>query len=102
LITGRLDPDSAGVRARRHVAEQLLGVLADHLAERGFLVESGYSVADIAVYSYVHVAGDAGLTLPGAVGAWIERVAAQPGFMNDLDPYPANAQAGESVSIYDA
>ena len=67
-----------------------------------FLVETGYSVADIAVYAYVHVAGDAGLTLPDPVQAWIWRVEAQPGFMNDLEPYPANAQAGASVSIYDA
>ena len=50
----------------------------------------------------VHVAGDADLTLPDAVQAWIERVEAQPGFMNDLEPYPANSQAGVSVSIYDA
>jgi glutathione S-transferase len=102
LITGRLTPDSSGARARRHMGEQLLGLLADHLAAREFLVETGYSVADIAVYAYVHVAGDAGLTLPDAVQAWIGRVEGQPGFMNDLEPYPANAQAGASVSIYDA
>ena len=102
LITGRFAPDSSAARARRHMGVQLLGLLADHLAEREFLVESGYSVADIAVYGYVHVAGDAGLTLPDAVQAWIGHVEAQPGFMNDLEPYPANAQAGASVSIYDA
>ena len=102
LITGRLTPDSSGALARRNMGEQLLGVLADHLAEREFLVETGYSVADIAVYAYVHVAGDADLTLPDAVKAWIGRVEAQPGFVNDLEPYPANAQAGASVSIYDA
>jgi glutathione S-transferase len=101
LITGRLDPDSSGARARRQVGEQLLGLLAEHLAEREFLVESGYSVADIAAYAYVHVAGDADLTLPDAVQAWIEGVEAQPGFMNDLEPYPANSQAGVSVSIYE-
>lgn len=102
LITRRLTPDSSGAGARRHMGEQLLGLLADHLAEREVLVETGYSVADIAVYAYVHVAGDAGLALPDAVQAWIRRVESQPGFMNDLEPYPANAQAGASVSIYDA
>ena len=102
LITGRLTRGSSGARARHHTGEQLLGLLGDHLAEREFLVETGYSVADIAVYAYVHVGGDAGLTIPDAVQAWIGRVEAQPGFMNDLEPYPANAQAGASVSIYDA
>jgi hypothetical protein len=35
-----------------------------------------------------------------AVAAWCERVAAQDGYVNDLAPYPANAQAGAGRSIY--
>jgi glutathione S-transferase len=102
LLTGRLEPDAPAAQARRRAAEQLLGLLADHLADSEFLVRGGYSVADIAVYAYVHVAGDAGASLPDAVRSWIERVEAQPGFMNDLQPYPPNARLGTSVSIYDA
>jgi glutathione S-transferase len=101
LLTGRLAPDAPAAGARRAAGEELLGLLADHLARREFLVDSGYSVADIAVYAYVHVAGDAGFTLPDAVQAWVERVEAQPGFMNDLEPYPPNARPDVSVSIYD-
>ena len=101
LLTGRLAPDAPAAGARRAAGEELLGLLADHLATREFLVDSGYSVADIAVYAYVHVAGDAGYTLPAAVQAWIGRVEAQPGFMNDLEPYPPNARPDASVSIYD-
>ena len=102
VLTGRIDPEAPAARARRRAGDELLRLLADHLADTEFLVRSGYSVADIAVYAYVHVAGDAGFTLPDAVWAWIERVEAQPGFMNDLEPYPPNAQLGASVSIYDA
>jgi glutathione S-transferase len=102
VLTGRLDPDAPAAQARRRAGDELLGLLADQLADREFLVASGYSVADIAVYAYVHVAGDAGFTLPDAVRAWIERVEAQPGFMNDLEPYPPNARPEASVSIYDA
>ncbi len=102
VLTGRIDPEAPAARARRRAGDELLRLLADQLADTEFLVRSGYSVADIAVYAYVHVAGDAGFTLPDAVWAWIERVEAQPGFMNDLEPYPPNAQLGASVSIYDA
>ena len=42
------------------------------------------------------------LELPPAVVAWAERVEAQPGFMNDLEPYPANARPGAGRSTYDS
>jgi glutathione S-transferase len=102
VLTGRLEPDAPEAQARRRAGEELLGLLADQLAAGEFLVGSRYSVADIAVYAYVHVAGDAGFTLPDAVRSWIERVEAQPAFMNDLEPYPPNARPEASVSIYDA
>ena len=101
VLTGRLAPDAPDAQARRRAGDELLGLLADHLTDSEFLVGSGYSVADIAVYAYVHVAGDGAFTLPDAVRSWIERVEAQPRFMNDLEPYPANARPGVSVSIYD-
>jgi glutathione S-transferase len=102
VLTGRLEPDAPAALARRRAGEELLGLLADHVEDSEFLVPSGYSVADIAVYAYVHVGSDAGFTLPRAVRSWIERVEAQPRFMNDLEPYPPNARPGVSVSIYDA
>jgi hypothetical protein len=42
------------------------------------------------------VAADAGIALADypAVEAWLRRVEAQPGFMNDLERYPAHAGAG--------
>jgi glutathione S-transferase len=52
-----------------------------HLARREFLVAGRYSVADIALYAYTHVADEGGFDLSryAAIGAWIERVAGQPG-----------------------
>ena len=40
-----------------------------------------YSVTDIALYAYTHVAHEGGFDLDGlpAIRAWLERVAAQPG-----------------------
>jgi hypothetical protein len=50
------------------------------------------------------VAGDAGLLLASypSVAAWVARVEATAGLVNDLVPYPDNARPGRSRSIYDA
>ena len=56
-----------------------------------------------ALYAYAHVARDAGYDMAEypAVSRWLELVEAEPGFVNDLVPYPENARAGNSTSIYD-
>jgi glutathione S-transferase len=61
--------------------------------DRRFLAGADYSVADIALYAYVHCADDAGADLGPHehIGGWLERVEAQPGFVNDLEPLPAHA-----------
>src|SRR5215208_2339493 len=70
LFTGRLSPDDPRALGRRAAGEEVLALLDQKLAGRDFLVDGGYSVADIALYGYVHVAGDAGFALPPAVRAW--------------------------------
>jgi len=66
------------------------GVLERRLADVPFLSGDEYTIADMAAYAYAHVAGEADVDLAAhpAVVAWIARVEAQPGFMNDLAPYP--------------
>jgi glutathione S-transferase len=63
------------------------------LSEGRDFVAGDYSIADIALYAYVHCAADAGADLSGHdhVGAWLERVEATPRFENDLEPLPAHA-----------
>ena len=103
LRTGRLRPDDDEALARRKSGEEeVLPLLADHLATRGFAAGSAYSVADIALYGYVHVAHEAGYDVPAPVRRWLERVEAQPRHMNDLEPYPPNARPGAGRSVYDA
>jgi glutathione S-transferase len=102
-LTGREQLNPELVAARRATGASALDVLDGALRERPFLVEDRYSIADIAAYGYVHVADEAGLSLAErpAVGAWLARVAEQPGYMNDLEPYPENARPGAGRSIYD-
>jgi glutathione S-transferase len=56
-------------------------VMEGHLMERPFFVGDRYTIADIALYAYTHVAHEGGFDLEGfpAVRAWLGRVAAQPG-----------------------
>jgi len=62
---------------------------------REFVAGDGYTVADIALYAYVHCAGDAGADPRehAQISAWLDRVEAQPGFVNDLEPLPEHASA---------
>jgi glutathione S-transferase len=58
-----------------------LGVMEKRLSHHPFLIADVYSVADIALYAYTHVAGDGGFDLSRypAILSWMARVAAQPG-----------------------
>jgi len=58
-----------------------LDALERGLAGRDFLVGGGYSIADMSLYAYTHVAHEGGFDLkpyPG-IRAWLERVASRPG-----------------------
>jgi glutathione S-transferase len=95
-LTGR-DADRPEVfAARLESARAALAVLDDGLGDREFLLGGRYTVADISLYAYAHVAGDAGIDMAAypAVTAWLRRVERTPGFVNDLEPYPASAGAG--------
>ncbi len=58
-----------------------LGVMQTHLERHDWFAGGAYSIADIALYGYTHCAADGGFDLGAypAVGAWLRRVAAQPG-----------------------
>lgn len=62
---------------------QALAVMEQQLARRSFFVNDAYSIADIALFAYTHVAADAGFDLERfpAINAWIGRVKAQPRFV---------------------
>ena len=69
------------LEAKRAGGERALAAMEGHLAGREFLVGDRYSVADISLYAYTHVAPEGGFTLEPypAVREWLARVAGQPG-----------------------
>lgn len=66
---------------KRALGYAALGVMEQHLAQRSFFVGERYSIADIALYAYTHVADEGGfdLTPYAAVRDWLRRVRSQPG-----------------------
>ncbi len=69
------------LETRQKLGYEALGVMEDHLSRNDYFVARRYTVADIALYAYTHVAGEGGFDLAGypSVRAWLGRVAAQPG-----------------------
>jgi glutathione S-transferase len=80
-------PDAYAHRIRW--ANDALDSLEGHLGDHEFLATGQYTVADMAVYAYTHVAHEV-VDMAGrdSIAYWIERVEAQPGFVNDLEPLP--------------
>jgi glutathione S-transferase len=81
LLTGRWAADEPAAIARHAAGIEVLTLLDDHLRDRRFVVGDAYTIADIALYGYTHVAHEGGFDLAEspAVRAWLERVAAEPG-----------------------
>ena len=66
--------------ARRAPGYFALGAMERHLQRNSFFVDDRYTIADIALYAYTHVAEEGGfdLSMFPAIGAWLDRVAEQP------------------------
>ncbi|MGB3310238.1 MAG: glutathione S-transferase family protein [Nodosilinea sp.] len=59
---------------------QALAVMEQHLADHQYFVEDQYTIADIALYAYTHVAHEGGFDLDRFphVQRWLSEVASQP------------------------
>ena len=73
----------ADLEARSEPGYRALGIMEQRLARHPYLAGVDYSLADIALFAYTHVADEGGFDLSGypAIGAWIERVRARPRFL---------------------
>jgi glutathione S-transferase len=78
---GWLGERAALVPGKRAAGAAALGVMEGHLAPRRYFVAERYTIADIALYAYTHVAEEGGFALAPypAIRAWLARVAAEPG-----------------------
>ena len=80
--------DKAELAKKQHLVPEwhakgnaALGVMETHLKKHDWFAADRYSIADIALYGYTHVAADGGFNLGSypAVSRWLKRVTEQPG-----------------------
>jgi glutathione S-transferase len=90
----QLTPERAAqLESKRALGYAALDVMERHLARHPFFVADRYTVADIALYAYTHVADEGGFTLDrfAAVNAWLRRVRDQPAHIAITDEVGTNA-----------
>ncbi len=82
IATDNLTPPD-DLEARRASGREALKVMERHLREREYFVGERFTIADITLYAYTHVAHEGGFDLEPlpAVRAWLGRVAAEPGLI---------------------
>jgi glutathione S-transferase len=80
LAVAKLTPAQEELEAKHKGGEAALDALERELELRPYLVGDAYTIADIALYAYTHVADEAGFDLSArpATRAWLERVRSQP------------------------
>ena len=80
-FSGQAEAMAAEIPARMERGYQALGVMERHLGEADFFVGGRYSIADVALYAYTHVAEEGRFELDRfpRIQAWLGRVAGQPG-----------------------
>jgi glutathione S-transferase len=79
--SGRPEEFADRLPERTAAGHRALGAMERHLADRDFLVGNEFSLADISLYAYTHVAHEGGFDLEPypAIRAWLDRVASVPG-----------------------
>lgn len=80
---GRPEEREGDLESRKGGGYQALDVMEQELGDSDFIANGKYSIADIALYAYTHVADEGGFDLDGypAVNAWLRRVENQPGYV---------------------
>jgi glutathione S-transferase len=95
LVKGGRDLQQHALEDWMQEGYRALGVMEKHLARHDFFAANTYTIADIALYAYTHVAHlcDYDLSTFPALRAWLARVASQPGHIAmDCEPILAAAQ----------
>jgi len=79
-LTKGIEVDPETLAERQRVGYLAFDAMESHLAGHDYLAAERYTIADIALYAYTHVAHEGGFDMGGypAIAAWIERVASQP------------------------
>ncbi|GAB4547227.1 MAG: glutathione S-transferase family protein [Pleurocapsa sp.] len=77
------------IKQKTKLGYAALNVMEKHLKDRDFFVANKYTIADIALYAYSHVAEEGGfdLTKFPAINAWFKRIESQPRYIKITDSF---------------
>jgi glutathione S-transferase len=83
-ILGKAEEYRTALEQKREPGYAALKVMENHLRHHSYFVDERYTIADIALFAYTHVADEGGfdLTQFPAIQAWLERVKNQPGYIS--------------------
>ena len=81
------EKNAAEIQRRMPLGYAALGVMEEHLRHNDYFVNNSYSIADIALYAYTHVADEGGFELERFphLQAWLARIRQQPGYLSISD-----------------
>jgi len=93
-------PRRAELPRLRERGDAALAVMEGHLRQHPWFSGGAYGIADIALFAYTHCAQDGGFDLARwpAVGDWLQRVRATPGFVAMPEP---DAAARQRLAVAD-
>jgi glutathione S-transferase len=95
LVKGGRDLQQHALEDWMEEGNRSLRVMENHLKHHRYFVADLYSVADLALYAYTHLAHQCDFNLAPfpAIRAWLERVETEPGYVPM--GWPASAEAAE-------
>jgi len=96
LIKGGRDLQQHALDDWMEKGYRALGVMEMHLTKHPYFAANRFTIADIALYAYTHLANqcDFDLTRFPATRDWLDRVAAEPGYVS-MDWQPEQLEAAQ-------
>jgi glutathione S-transferase len=98
-LTGKLDQFSRDVDTTQRLGNRALDVLDNEFGRRRFIAGDTYTIADMSIFAYSHVATDARFDLSQwrNLQRWFERVRRQPGFSGTVVPYSSDPYSTQKL-----
>ena len=92
-LTGKLAEFAPEIATAQALGNRALDVLDREPGKRRFIAGDSYTIADISIFAYSHVAADAEFDLSARsnLTEWFDRVRAEPGFKGEVVPYSTDA-----------
>ena len=98
-LTDKLDQFSREIATAQTLGNRALDVLDRELGKKPFITGDTYTIADISIFAYSHVAADAkfDFSMRPNLTAWFDRVRRQPGFVGEVFPYSIDPHSNQKL-----